>query len=401
MEKVGVQEKVETTRSVSLFLPKEALDLVPKIETIVPAALPLVVSKEDVPTLQKEGESRPPSPCIAESGPRQDVAVSVFSGEQDAQAQSPPFRDGFAELSVMGEATQLHLSLEEGPSFKEGVLQFAETVQEEAAESSTLLESHEVVVLAVQPAWHKRALQTIEEVGQEIGIRRSTFKCQERLDHFYAKNIQPIFNSSLIQKVDNFLTYHGDESAGVFVGKLIPRALRNVVVLAFSILKVGVRAIVHPMQTLFDLLQFVVVLAHAMTLPETYTGLGAGFIGASAGQVILAPGPQVVIGLMIGAALITFGLIFGAIKAAATAEEGHRWEAVCHQLWHQIREMPEAAMTGFFVGLILGGVEQVIDPENPIAQAANALDDLGALGSSLDNLLPPASYELQTLAASS
>lgn len=246
--------------------------------------------------------------------------------------------------------------------------------------------------LVVPLAWNQRALNYLEVLGKELEKIYPKFGWQNTLDNFYTRTIEPIFNAPCIQKTNEWLKYDGSESVLIFAGKLTPRAFRNLLVLVCQIIKVAGRTFVHPLKTSVQFLQFLVVLAHALMLPETYTGLGAGFIGASVGQAVLAPGPQVVAGLIIGAVLMAFGLAFGAIKAAVNAEEGHRLDAIVHQLGHQIREMPEAAMTGFFVGLILGAVEQVIDPEHPAAQVANVLDDLGGLGASLENFADAPAY---------
>jgi len=238
--------------------------------------------------------------------------------------------------------------------------------------------------LDCRPQWHQRALRTLGALGKKLEEACPNFAWQQSLDNVCGEKYRQIFQNSVIHGLNEWLKNDPSESAVVVAEKLIPRSLRNLAVLLFGMSKLLARACEHPLKTTVECLQFLVVLAHALTLPETYTGLGAGFIGASAGQAILSPGPQVILGLIIGGSLVLFGLIFGAVKSGASAEEGHRLDAIYHQLAHQIREMPEAAMTGFFVGLILGAVEQVIDPENPIAQAANALDDLGGLSASID-----------------
>lgn len=242
----------------------------------------------------------------------------------------------------------------------------------------------ENVKAPAQPQWHQRALGTIESLGKRWDDVCPDFTWQSKLDDVCCKIHKLIVDSSLVRYIDEQLKVDSHEPTLVFVEKLIPRALRNLLVLLYNILKLLARTCAHPVKTGIEFLQFLILFAHALTLPKTYTGLGAGFIGASAGQAIVTPGPQVLAGLLIGGTLILLGFIFGAIQAAATAEEGYRLEAILQELEHQIQEIPEAAMTGFFMGLILGGVEQIIDPENPLAQAANALDDLGGLSSSMN-----------------
>lgn len=249
------------------------------------------------------------------------------------------------------------------------------------------MSGRKIIPLVEKPAWHQTAILTLNQVGKKLEKVMPNGCLQNGLDNFYTRAIEPIINSSLIQEFSNYVKPEESESFGIIIKKLPSRVLRNLVVVLYGIIQVPIRLAVHPLKTSIEILQFLVILAHALTLPETWTGLGAGFIGAAVGQALFAPGPQVLLALMIGSAFILFGLALGAYQAARRAEEGQCLKEIGEQLKHQFKEMPEAFVTGFFVGVLLGNLEMIIDPESPVAQLANLLDDVGSLSGSLNNLM--------------
>ncbi|MBS0655324.1 MAG: hypothetical protein JSR46_06085, partial [Verrucomicrobia bacterium] len=147
-----------------------------------------------------------------------------------------------------------------------------------------------------------------------------------------------------------------------FLVKLPARAVRNIVKVLYDIVKTCIYAAVHPLKALNQLAKLLVNLAYELTKPETWTKIGAGMIGASCGQALITGSPLSAIGVGIGAAMVIGGLSVGALQAALEAEEGSRGEAALQNLDQQIQEIPETMLTGFLLGLLMGGIRRFAEP---------------------------------------
>jgi hypothetical protein len=139
------------------------------------------------------------------------------------------------------------------------------------------------------------------------------------------------------------------------------RSARNVIRLAYNMVKLLLYIAVHPLKGTSHLLQMIVVLIHEFTFPETWTRLGAAMLGAGLGQGLIISLPISQLALWGAGILILGGLALGMLQAALHAEKGEKFERLKDNGWEQIKGLPEAFLTGFCTGLVVGGVEKGID----------------------------------------
>lgn len=140
----------------------------------------------------------------------------------------------------------------------------------------------------------------------------------------------------------------------LFLVKLPLKAARNIISLLYNVIKSILNTAVHPVQSLVGLVKMVIALVKALARPETWSKIGAGIMGASAGQALAMGNPVSLIALGIGGALLVGGLSVSTFLAAL------REESVGEHLLNQAQELSEAALTGFLVGLLLGGVQRFV-----------------------------------------
>lgn len=139
----------------------------------------------------------------------------------------------------------------------------------------------------------------------------------------------------------------------LFLAKLPLKAARNIISLLYNVIKGILQTAVHPAQSLVGLVKMVIELVKALARPETWSKIGAGLIGASAGQALAMGNPVSLIALGIGGALLVGGLSVSTFLAAM------RGEAVGQHLLKQGAELSESALTGFLMGLLVGGVQRL------------------------------------------
>ncbi len=161
--------------------------------------------------------------------------------------------------------------------------------------------------------------------------------------------------------------YH---NLALFLVKLPIKAVRNIVRMLYSIIKSLCYAAVHPLKTPIRIAKMLVRLLHELTKPDTWARLGAQVAGASAGHAILSLNPYALIGVGIGAAISTIGLTAGAIKTAIDHEG-----TIKNYLLTQLASLPEAALTGFFIGLATGSIHRLIyKSPSPFVDRPSCLD---------------------------
>ncbi len=117
-------------------------------------------------------------------------------------------------------------------------------------------------------------------------------------------------NEWLLQ--DEFQKSGALKSYAIFLLKLPLRAIRNIVQLPVTIVKVIVYAITHPAKACIKLITALIYLLHALTQPETWSKIGVGILGATLGQAVVG-NPLAPIGLIVGSALLGAGLCGGAL----------------------------------------------------------------------------------------
>lgn len=145
----------------------------------------------------------------------------------------------------------------------------------------------------------------------------------------------------------------------IFLVKLPFKAARNILKLLYNFVKAAIYAVNHPLKSLTKMAKYLVEIVYQLTEPETWSLIGAGMIGFSAGQA-LTGNPLSVIGFIIGAALLLGGISIGALRSALKAEEGNVKDEVLKNLTKQAKAAMESASTAFVMGLILGAIQKCI-----------------------------------------
>lgn len=169
----------------------------------------------------------------------------------------------------------------------------------------------------------------------------------------------------LDRKVDGSKIYR----LAVFLARLPPRAARNIWNCIKGMLLIAVSAFIDPVGSTLKFARFIVRLVDELRKPETWTKLGAGVLGTALGQAAIG-NPLSAIVAIIGASAMIAGLSFGALKAAIEAYYKHQAEgsqiawkaarsAALENFIHQVVDIPEAMLTGFLMGLMIGSLESV------------------------------------------
>jgi hypothetical protein len=228
----------------------------------------------------------------------------------------------------------------------------------------------------VKPNWHQRSISYLDSVEKKLDQKIPNLAIQNKID-VLGRYIQKKF--APLNKFNNWLDSNGQgkwyQQLATFLAKLPVRAFRNIIQILYNIVKGIVYTAVHPLKSLNHLAKMLVNLAHELTKPETWSIIGAGMIGASAGQAIVTANPFALIGMGIGAAALVGGLTWGSIKAAVEVQQGMEIKAVKQHLWKQAKELPEPMLTGFVMGLIMGGIQRAIQAQQiKTFQVSNSIE---------------------------
>ena len=140
--------------------------------------------------------------------------------------------------------------------------------------------------------------------------------------------------------------------------KLPLRSARNVVSYLYSVISNILYTAAHPLKGLTHIATRIVVLLDELTKPENWAKIGCGSIGALAGQSLVLGNPLSLVGLAIGGAVIVAGLSIDALDAAIRCEKGKEMETIKARLWAQAEQAPETLLTGFFTGMLIGGIRR-------------------------------------------
>lgn len=244
--------------------------------------------------------------------------------------------------------------------------------------STPLAESPKTAGLTPKDINHTSRRAFFERIGNAVNKPFDLLKNQFQS---WDKKIDTIPNNVVQDRLDSLGTFIADSFAPLsefsdwlnktidvdwklqlaeFVVKLPLKAARNVILSVYKIIEAIFYAAAHPLKSANNLGKLIVDLLHELTKPEIYSKIGAGMLGASAAQAALG-NPFSAIGLVLGAALVITGLSLGALKAAALAETREDiLSDVKKQLFSQIRDLPEQALTGLFMGLLIGSIHKQI-----------------------------------------
>ncbi len=230
-------------------------------------------------------------------------------------------------------------------------------------------------------AWNERAISYLTTLENRLDKKIPNIPIQTGIDQL-GEAIQKQF--APLKRFNQWLDSNGEgnwfQKLHTFLIKLPFRAARNVLRLLYLVIKSAFYAATHPLKSLVKLAKLTVSLIHALTLPETWSKIGAGMIGASIGQSLAMGNPLSVVGIGIGAALAAAGLTVGAFKAAVQAEKGKKAKAFGHNLFTQIKGVPEDALTGLYFGLLVGAVRRLIPAKKAPANSGLSPEEAKALG---------------------
>jgi hypothetical protein len=88
--------------------------------------------------------------------------------------------------------------------------------------------------------------------------------------------------------------------------------------------------------------------------------MGIGMIGAALGSAVIPGNPLSIFEIGIGGEILVSGLSLGALKAAVLAKQGLRLQAALDDCVFQGKQLPEAMLTSFCMGLMLGAIKSAI-----------------------------------------
>lgn len=198
-------------------------------------------------------------------------------------------------------------------------------------------------------------LQSIDSKLDEV----PTLYIQDKLDAIGAW-IEAKF--APLERFNNWINSCGDgawyQQLAMFLVKLPMRAVRNIVQILYSIVKQLAYTIAHPLKAANKLAKMLVSLAQELAKPETWTKVGVGIIGVSLGSAATSGNPLSIFGVVIGAAMTLAGLGYGTVKAAVGAQQDKKNEVIKQHLLTQLKDLPESFLTGFILGLIMGGIQK-------------------------------------------
>ncbi len=205
-----------------------------------------------------------------------------------------------------------------------------------------------------------RALRLIDRADTYLDTHIPALPHQKAIDRL----------SAVIEKRFSFLNactaWVYKDSDGVWyrqlatcLAKLPLRSALNIVRMLYAIVREILYFAVHPLHSVLRLAKLCINLLDALTTPETWAHIGAGMVASSCGYSLVTATPFPLIGAVIGGALLIGGISIGVLKQALLAETGKKWQAVGGFLSLQNRKIPEAALTGFLMGLIVGGIQRL------------------------------------------
>lgn len=244
----------------------------------------------------------------------------------------------------------------------------------------------------VQRPWQERSILHLENCEKRLDEKIPNSAAQNKIDAL-GRKIELKF--APLKKFNDRLDCNGNGSwykqLATFLYKLPIRAVRNIIRLIYNIVKSALYAAVHPLKAVLKLAKLFMLLTDELTKPATWSKIGAGVIGASVGHSFVSGNPFSVIAIGIGTAMVVGGFTAGAIKAALHAEHDARLQRVKDEILKQAIELPESALTGFFIGVITGGIQRVVQD----IHQARAEQNIQETDNYVRNLLRDHPYSLE------
>ena len=157
------------------------------------------------------------------------------------------------------------------------------------------------------------------------------------------------FSYKILNNLANFLE---------FVIGLPLKSASNILKQLYRILKIVPVSVIHPLETTAKLAKLIINFVHSLTQSETWVKMGVGMMGAGLAQMALGnlfASPAIII----GAIITTSAVSMGAVIAAIQKKQGEtRIEAILSYLLKTGKQIPEAMMTGFLIGLLIGAIQK-------------------------------------------
>ena len=217
-----------------------------------------------------------------------------------------------------------------------------------------------------QVQWSDPIINSLNEIDDVIDEIFPNGDIQNKMDALGHQIKQEFSN---LAKFDQWLEENGGkdwhEQLATYLVKLPMRSARNVVGMLYSVISTALYLSVHPMKGINHLAKEVIILMESLSKPEVWSKIGAGSIGAIAGHSFILGNPISLMGFGIGGALILAGVTVDSLTAAIEAEEGKELIGVKDKLKHYAAKLPENVLTGFFMGMLIGGIRRAVQGEKP------------------------------------
>lgn len=212
--------------------------------------------------------------------------------------------------------------------------------------------------------WHRKALDYLDGIDAKIAEIPNNV-LQDKIDGAVSamkKQVRTTFKPLIdfrnwLDKREAKIWY---DQLAEFLCKVPLSAALNVLEYLYNTIAGFLNGVVHPLQAMNDLAKFLVNMAHQFTQPETYIRMGAGIMGASLGTAVVG-NPFSVIGFGIGLAMMLGGLTAGSIREMYNAKDrGQAKELLKAFLMKECAGIPEAVITGFVTGIMMGLLQRGI-----------------------------------------
>jgi hypothetical protein len=147
------------------------------------------------------------------------------------------------------------------------------------------------------------------------------------------------------------------QKLAMFLVKLPPKAARNVIRLLYDVIHSLLYGMAHPLKATARAGKNLVLLVEELSKPHNWSKMGSSMIGASFGQFLGTGGvnPLSIVGVGIGGALLIAGISVDSLKVVTSAKDE---TAAMETLQGHVAALPEALMTGFCMGMLLGAIQR-------------------------------------------
>lgn len=209
---------------------------------------------------------------------------------------------------------------------------------------------------ATTPSFFQRTVTHLTAAQEKLDHLIPNFSIQKNIDYFLQK-IDETFQGTEIEKPLEAAGNLKQELARFLAGlpkKVACNLLNSLKNLVQTILHITLYTMAHPMKAPLELAKKIILLAQELSHPDAWIRIGSNAIGSSIGYMLITPNPLSPIAMIIGAALVTAGISFTAIKAALNQANLSR------QILSQGKTVIEETATGLCLGILIGGIQRAV-----------------------------------------